>query len=102
MAIIRGTTPTITFTFSDVLTSDMSKAIMTVTQIGRIIIERDMASAEVRENTLSWKLTQDETLRLTTGRTCEITCDWLLNDGTRGRSLIKIESVEKTGKNEVI
>lgn len=103
MAIIRGTTPTITFTFSEILTSDINKAILTVSQLGRVIIERDLSTATVEANTLSWKLSQEETflLQVSKGAT-EIICDWLLNDGTRGRSVIRKEGVEPTGKNEVI
>lgn len=102
MPIIKGTTPTITFTFSEVLTEDIAKAILTITQYGRTAIRRDLSTAVVDVNTLSWKLQQDETLKLTTGTESEIICDWLLNDGTRGRSIIRKESVEHTGVNEVI
>lgn len=103
MAIIRGTTPTITFTFSEILTSDLNKAILTISQLDRIIIERDLTTAVIEENTVSWKLSQEETLLLSVSKgATEIICDWLLNDGTRGRSVIRKEGVEPTGKNEVI
>lgn len=102
MAIIRGTTPTITFTFSEVLVSDINKAILTVWQLNRTVIERDLLTASVGENSISWKLTQEETLLLNSSTRATIICDWILNDGTRGRSNIQNEAVEKTGKNEVI
>lgn len=102
MAIIKGTTPTITFTFSEVLTDDISKAILTISQYGRTVIQRDLSSAIVEDKSISWKLRQEETLKLTIGTESEIICDWLLNDGTRGRSVIRKESVEHTGVNEVI
>lgn len=102
MPIIKGTTPTITFTFSEILTSDIAKAILTVSQYGKNIIERNLDSAIINETTLSWRLQQEETLKLKIGADSEILCDWLLNDGTRGRSLIRKETVERTGVNEVI
>ena len=102
MPIIKGTTPTITFNFSEILTEDIAKAILTISQYGRTAIKRDLSSAITEERSISWKLRQDETLKLTTGTESEIICDWLLNDGTRGRSIIRKESVEHTGVNEVI
>lgn len=102
MPIIIGTTPTITFTFSEILTEDIEKAYLTISQKCSTVIKRDISTAVSTENSLSWKLTQEETFRLHVGDEAILLCDWKLNDGTRGRSTQKTEKVVRTGVNEVI
>lgn len=102
MAIIRGTTPTIIFTFSEINISDIVKAYIIIKQMGQIVIERDISTADQNADSLSWKLTQAETLSLAPMRQSEIYCDWVLNSGTRGRSKLHLENTENSGKNEVI
>lgn len=102
MAIIRGTTPTVIYTFSEITPSEVHKAYLTVKQLNTTIIERDISTAEVGETTLSWVLTQEETLSLSSSYDAVLCCDWKMNDGKRGRSVIKKEKVENSGKNEVI
>ena len=105
MAIIRYTTPTLKFTFSEVEVADIAAAFLIVKQGGKTIIERDIETAVVTntqtEKSLAWKLTQDETKKLSKTQ-ATIYCDWKLNDGTRGRSHVKTEQIEDTGKQEVI
>ncbi len=101
MALIRGTTPTIIFTFTDVLVSDISKAYLVIKQSGASVIEKDISSATVGED-VRWTLEQEDTLSLKRKINADIYCDWLLNDGTRGRSKIQTESVEDSGIDEVI
>lgn len=83
--IIIGTTPTIKYTFSSVSVSDISTAILTIKKSGSIVIEKTLEDAEVGENTLSWTLSQSETITIGTGNS-KIMLNWLLNDGTRGAS----------------
>lgn len=83
-AIIKGTTPTITFVFSDVSVSDIVTAIMTVKCGSEIVIEKELSSASVGEDTLSWRLTQDETLSAMPN--AEVMLNWVVGDGTRGAS----------------
>ena len=101
MAIIRGTTPTIEFRFKDVAVDEIVTAILSLQQLGKTIVERDISSAEVDEN-LSWKLTQEETLSLNNRYDVEIVCDWKLTDGTRGRSHKLCTPVGNPGKDNVI
>ena len=112
MPIIRYTTPTLKFTFSDIDVTNITSAYLVIKQSGRAIIERDLTTANVvhsvlsrdgteTENYLSWLLTQTETSKL--GKTnCTIYCDWKLQDGTRGRSHLLSTAVEDSGKQEVI
>lgn len=83
--IIRGTTPTIEFSFSQIDVTKLTAAILTVKQSGNVLIEKEMASATVGEASVSWELTQEECLLLNYGR-ATIMINWLLQDGTRGAS----------------
>lgn len=101
--IIRGTTPTITFSFSSVRPSDISAAYLTISCLGgTALVERELDSATVSSSSISWTLTQEETLRFSAGTSVQILCDWKLSDGTRGRSKEASYSVGETAKNEVI
>ena len=104
MAIVRGTTPTIIFTFQTIDVDDIDTAFLVIKQWDSPKITKDITSATVDtdEGTLSWTLTQTESLALETTKKCSIMCDWLTSSGTRGRSVEKTESVENPGKNEVI
>lgn len=83
--IIRGTTPTIEFTFKQIEVSKLVTAILTVKQSGHVLIEKEMDEATVGETSVSWELTQEECLLLNYGRST-IMINWLLQDGTRGAS----------------
>ena len=83
--IIIGTTPTITYTFKVVPVSSIVKAVLTVKERGTNIIEKDLSDAIVGEDTLSWTLTQEETLQLG-AKTATMMLNWKTEDGTRGAS----------------
>ena len=66
--IIRGTTPPIRFTFSDVNPLEMTVAFLTVHQ-NDVTIEKELSSASsVTDNMTEWQLTQEETLALELSR----------------------------------
>lgn len=88
--IIIGTTPTITYTFKVVPVSSITSAILTIKERGVNIIEKTLSDATVGEDTLSWTLTQEETLAIG-ARGASIMLNWKLRDGTRGAS--KEESI---------
>ena len=62
--IIIGTTPTITYKFKVVDASEITVAILTIKERGVNIIELNLSDATVGEDSLSWTLTQEETLQL--------------------------------------
>lgn len=101
-ALIRGTTPTVEFTYSDITVSDITVALLAIKQDKRTIIEKVLSDATVSENSISWTLTQEDTLLLREQRDAYIMCDWKLANGTRGRSKIIVVDVEDPGKSEVI
>lgn len=83
--IIIGTTPTITYKFRIVDVSEITVAILTIKERGVNIIELNLSDATVGEDSLSWTLTQEETL-LIGARTATMMLNWKTEDGTRGAS----------------
>lgn len=94
--IIRGTTPTIQFTFKEVDVSDVTTAYL---NIGTI--EKDLSTATVGDDTISWTLSQSETLGLSGLRTT-VQLNWKTSDGTRGASEAVQVEIAENAKNEVI
>lgn len=99
-SIIRGTTPTIRYTFNEIDVADLTAAALTVTQ-GAAKLEKDITTAVIDEDSLSWTLTQAETLAFTP-TVARIRCNWLLQDGTRGASVVTVANIEDNDKNEVM
>ena len=99
--IIRGTTPTIIYTFDTVNVSDITSACLTIEQSGKIVVEKSLNDATVGEKTLLWTLTQTETLDFAKGN-AQAMCNWLLANGTRGASKQMSITFEKNQKNEVM
>ena len=83
--IIIGTTPTITYKFKIVSPADFSTAILTIKCNGQLILEKNLADASMGENTLSWTLTQEETLAIGT-RIAKMMLNWVTHSGKRGAS----------------
>lgn len=83
--IIIGTTPTITYRFKVVDVSEITVAILTIKERGVNIIEKTLSDATIGEDSLSWTLTQEETLSIG-ARTATMMLNWVTEDGTRGAS----------------
>lgn len=82
--IINGTTPTITYKFKHVEVSNIAKAILTIKKSSRIAIEKTLADATVGEDTISWRLTQSQTLAVLGD--AEVMINWVTSEGVRGAS----------------
>lgn len=100
--IIRGTTPTIEFVFSEINIQDIETAYIEIEQFNKQIIEKPFSDAIISDALISWTLTQRETLKLTEKVDARITCVWKLNSGLRGESDELIAKVKNTAKNEEI
>ena len=100
--IVRGTTPTIRYTFSTIDVADISVAKLVIKQYGSNKIEKELEDSTTGENYIDWKLSQSETLGLTEGATAVIGLDWLLSDGTRGIGNSVGAMVTSSSINEVI
>jgi hypothetical protein len=61
--IIQGTTPTVSFTFTDIDVNELTVCYLTMTQ-DNLVIEKTLEEAEIGENVLTWRLTQAETLSI--------------------------------------
>ena len=99
--IIRGTTPTIEFRFKEVPVDTINTAVLTIRQNGTVVIEKHKRTADVGKDTISWKLTQQDTLALNLGAS-RIMVNWLTADGTRGASNQYVVEVLPNKWNEVI
>ena len=93
--LIRGTTPTIRYTFNLVNVSDITAAYLTLKPDGGATIERDLTTAVIGENTLEWQLTQEETLQLKAVKEVSIQ---LRYKTTSGDAYATVITTEKTGK----
>lgn len=99
--IIRGTTPTLQYNFNSVQVSNITVAYMTIKQGDTIVVEKDLAAAVAGAKSLSWTLTQAETLAIATGQ-AEAMINWKLNDGTRGASSKNIVAINRNHIEEEI
>lgn len=99
--IIRGTTPTITYEFKNIDVSDITVAYLTIKQANEILVEKTLADATVGEDSLSWELTQEDTLGLQVGNASPMV-NWKLSNGMRGASQRASIGILDNHKNEVI
>lgn len=99
--IIRGTTPTVKYTFKKVNTANLITAYFTAKQGSDIIIEKSLSNAEVGTGYISWVLSQEETLALKRGAVTFM-LNWKIADGTRGASPEHRLNVVENHKDEVI
>lgn len=85
-SIIKGTTPTLKYTFNTVDVSSITTAYLTikVDNDSTHDIEKDLTSATVEAKSISWTLTQSETLSFKDS--ISVMINWKLADGTRGAS----------------
>ena len=100
-SIIRGTTPTIKYTFETVRPSDIAVAYLTAKQNGATKFEKSLSDATVGTNYIAWILTQEETLALSPVM-ASFMCNWKKSDGTRGASKEFCANVLNNHKAEVI
>lgn len=100
--IHRGTTPTIKYTFSSVLVSDIAECYLTVAQDGKTLFEKELSDATIGEDYLSWTLTQEETLQFKIGGRVQMQIRYKLNDGSAYASKIVEDSVYKVLKEGAI
>ena len=85
--IIRGTTPTIKFTFKTVDPQQIVTAYLTMKQ-GELVIEKTLADGTVGENYIEWQLSQAETVSLDDDENINIQCRYKLADSAAYASKI--------------
>ena len=103
--IIVGTTPTIKYTFSKVATDTLTKAVLTIKQGRKILIQKELEDATVEEGAISWRLTQRETLLINAvsqDAEAVMMLNWLTGMGVRGVSEKTVIKVEENHISEVM
>ena len=100
--IPRGTTPTLIFTYNTVPVNTITDAYLTITSRGEKIIEKDLSEAVIGQKTLSWTLTQEETLAIEVNAKIEIQCRYKTADGYAGVSKLYEEKGGRILKDGVI
>lgn len=100
--IINATTPTIIFSFQTVDPATIVVANMYIKSGGNDVLVKTLEDATVGEASVSWTLTQAESLLLPIGKEVSVVLDWRIADGTRGRSKVGKYLVGSPGRSEVI
>lgn len=102
--IVRGTTPTIVFTFSDIDIGDIESFYAVIRQCGSTLltIGIDDERVEMWDGNIYILLKQEDTLLLNPSLFGTIVLDWVLYDGMRGRSKECQFSVDNPAVNVVI
>lgn len=95
--MIRGTTPTFTFTIrnEDIDLGAAENVYVTLAQ-GSKLIEKTGADLEIETRTVSVFLTQKESLQLLEGSNCEVQINWTyldLDGETIRRAATKVKSI---------
>lgn len=99
--MIRGTTPTHTFTFSVDL-SDVKDFVITYVQNGKIILEKKKSDCTISENKIVVTLTQEETLKFDHKTMVELQAKVLMTGGTVVASNIFTTNVSRILNEEVL
>lgn len=96
--IIKGTTPTFKYTFNTVDVSSITTAYLTIRVDNDQThdIEKDLTTATVDQTSISWTLTQTETLSFKDS--ISVMLNWKLADGTRGASKKTIFIIDRNHK----
>ncbi|MGN1115954.1 MAG: hypothetical protein ACI4TH_05265 [Candidatus Ornithomonoglobus sp.] len=99
--MFRGTTPTLKFTLP-IETSALVAAYISVAQNQRVIIEKTMQECTLSGNTISTRLTQEDTLLLAASNNTEIQLRVRLADGSAPSSQIFTVPTKRILKDGVI
>ena len=79
--MFRGTTPTIQVNLSNVDFTNVSELWFTISQLGRVIINRELDEVTIEGTTISVTLTQEETLALRANANTRLQVRLLMADG---------------------
>lgn len=97
----RGTTPTLKFTLP-FEASTLAEAYISIEQNQRVILEKSIEDCTLSGNTISVKLTQEETLKLLVQDQTKVQLRVRLSDGSALASQIFVIPTERILKDGVI
>ena len=99
--MIRGTTPTHIFTVP--FDTSIIKTVRVIyEQNNKKILYKRNEDVEISDNTISLKLTQEDTLKFKHGKNVKIQLRVLTNDGEAMNSAIIVDSVQECLDDEVL
>lgn len=98
--IVRGTTPTIKFTFNVIDPVDIVAAYLTIT--GTTKIEKGISDMTIGENYVSWDFSQEETLAMIPGKEVAIQMRYRTADGKAYATRRIRETIADVDKDGVI
>lgn len=105
----RGTTPILEFSIEDKLgrpfdvSTLVNKGVITFKQGSNIVLEKRLSDCDVEENVISFKLSQEETLKFNAGIDVKVQCRFLDTIETNALATdIKIMSVSDVLNEEVL
>lgn len=99
----RGTTPTHSFTVEgDVDLAAVRKLRITYRQMGRTLLEKTETDVEIRGQTISCTLTQEETLAFRAGAAVSLQIKALLDSGAVLATPVMMLSVDRILSEEVL
>lgn len=101
MEIIRGTTPTLIFKFSEIAPSDISACYLLIKQCGHTVVQKELTDSEITSRGLEFTLTQADTLALSGREKAQVVLDWKTTGGVRGRSNMYDCTIKPAGKDNV-
>lgn len=81
MSIVRGTTPTIKYTFNEVDPSTIAIAYFTIKQNGQVVLEKTTEEMVVGDDYVEWNLTQEETLSFSTRKELDLQMRYRTTNG---------------------
>ena len=99
--MIRGTTPTHIFQLP-FEAGTLDEVRVSYAQANKVIVEKVTKDCTLKENMITVKLTQEETLKFSTMRNVDIQLKVKTNDGTVLATSIMRESVENVLNEEVL
>lgn len=104
MEITRGTTPTIVYRFHVIEQANIAAAQLVLKQGDEVVVEKTLTDAvrDAEHNTLSFTLTQAETLLINARLAILMKLRYRLNDGKAGASRTKTVAPDEILKDGVI
>lgn len=102
--IKRGTTPLQSIEVTNLAQplTNAAALVLTFAQASKTVLEKTKEDVAVTEDTILFRLTQEETLAFRAGVSVEIECAVRFQDNTSDRSEIVVTTVERILKDEVI
>lgn len=100
--MIRGTTPTHTFTVSQIDTSQIKQLRITYSQMGRLVLEKTEKDVTMGDGRFEFTMTQEEALSFRASIKVDVQVKVMMMDGSVLASVIETFGVDKILNTEVL